>query len=805
MLNTANYYLKQWKERAEEMEGTGPLNATVTLKENPSATGAHRFGMNPKLVDTRTFTRPKKQLQQQQYSQPRPFLNETMVMSSADRTVTRQLSESSNGSGPGINLQIGGLVTMANKALPIAMTQSSMQKSLIGDTSPPSSICSSTIDLGAERMMSSNGGGVIANETYLNGEGDKPATANGYNMDDVKRDLEMLQNLTFEDFGMDNKTTTMTTPLMTGENVEATILISRPTPVNETFDGVQNHQLKKLNSSHANGTFDLIGDEGGTCGQTMIIAEEEDENSTFNLTKLVKAIGNDLEEENIPVPQPPSAGLTTTVVEEDEIHLDFRRDDGECCIPSFSQSELILTISLLPDSFIQSTPICRDKAKQNDIFNFSPTGNDDLYRTIEMNMKNNAFKVPQVPSRFMDRAAMPVISQEKEVIDEKVIPESPALSTTVDLGAETPEDLQSSPEFEDVPELRQKGAVPVDMLRPEERQSLVNFEEYEKSLQLLDDNRNERDFDDMLASINTTDMRQSTEKMRQSLDSIKKRHSLINYERQQEELRRKVNDIDQEINNLTMESSGNGPRLLNRRSRLFDEAAAAATAQHKETVMNRTMDINTTNTLSVAPPVAQDEPQAERRVVPEKRDRDRFKTIKIFRKTLNSNIPDADETSIDAMEGNATQVIEREENEGVGEVQAPVQRGLVRPSRILARPKFASHLQRPTHLGIATQKASSADDLLDSRREQDEDDEEPVQRCVGAGQERGQSMQRTIPARGGGQGGKLKSPMGIKSKSIHNLMVNGGGQSRIGGGISRMSAQNDTVRETGTEDFGVRS
>lgn len=405
-----------------------------------------------------------------------------------------------------------------------------------------------------------------------------------------------------------------------------------------------------------------------------------------------------------------------------------------------------------------------------------------------MNMKNNAFKVPQVPSRFMDRATMPVISQEKEVVDEKVVVESPALSTTMDLGPATPEDLQSSPEYEDVPELRQKGPVPVDMLRPEERQSLVNFEEYEKSLQLLDDNRNERDFDDMLASINTTDMRQSTEKMRQSLDSIKKRHSLINYERQQEELRRKVNDIDQEINNLTMESSGSGPRLLNRRSRLFDEAAAAATAQHKETVMNRTMDMNTTNTLSVAPTAAQDEPQAERRVVPEKRDRDRFKTIKIFRKTVNSNIPDADETSIDALE-------QDEENQEVEEPQAPVQRGLVRPSRILARPKFASHLQRPSHLGIATQKASSADDLLDSRREQEE--EEPVQRCVGVGQERGQSMQRTNPARGGIQGGKLKSPMGIKSKSIHNLMVNGGGggQSRIGGGMSRMSAQNETVSQ----------
>lgn len=312
----------------------------------------------------------------------------------------------------------------------------------------------------------------------------------------------------------------------------------------------------------------------------------------------------------------------------------------------------------------------------------------------------NTFKLPALPQRFLERTSTTLtaanvdeLADEKEVQDEKTIQERRGQQLQTD---QSPADeYQSSPELEDVPEIRQREPVPVDMLRPEERQSLVNFEEYEKSLQLLDDNRNEREFDDMLASINTVDMRRSTEKMRQSLDSIKKRHSLINYERQQEELRKKVNDIDQEINNLTMGESGGGgggsARLLNRRSRLFEEKQLQEQAnEEKNNIMNRTMDLNTTNTL-----LEQKEATvAERRSVPDKRDRDRFKTIKIFRKTLNSNIPDADETSV---EGNLE---EDQQDEQVPEpvqmlepappAQQRPQRMLQRPSRILTRPKFTS-------------------------------------------------------------------------------------------------------------------
>lgn len=330
MLNTATYYLKQWKERAEELESNshhneGALNATVTIPDTgPSApvdihaapSNGHRFiGMNPKLVDTRTFTRPKKQ--QFQPPSQRPFLNETML-----------LGGQSPKNSSGINLQIGGLVTTAGRALngglPITMTQSSMQKSLIGDTSPPSSICSSTIDLGAERLMAGS-----CNETYLNGGGDKgPSSLNGYNMEDVKREIEMLQNLTFDEMGGG----------ASPEVIDATILINRDVPVNATFDNAKSFLVQKRNSDlsdiqeSANGTFDLIGEEGGTCGviggQTILLGveEEEEQNSTFNLTKLAKVeqeAGEQSEGEN------KDTMLPAVAVEEDEIHLEFGRGLGE--------------------------------------------------------------------------------------------------------------------------------------------------------------------------------------------------------------------------------------------------------------------------------------------------------------------------------------------------------------------------------------------------------------------------------------------------------------------------------------------
>lgn len=190
--------------------------------------------------------------------------------------------------------------------MPITMTQSSMQKSLIGDTSPPSSICSSTIDLAAERLGH--------NETYANVNNctvaaETLSSLNGFNMDDVRREIEMLQNLTFEEGEKGLRED--------GIENNATVLISKE-------------------GTEANGTFDLIGDEGVTLAQTMIIPgrsnviveESAEQNSTFNLTKLIAAPCDQPREEDEALKEHavlirPATEEGNTLVDEEDIHLEF--------------------------------------------------------------------------------------------------------------------------------------------------------------------------------------------------------------------------------------------------------------------------------------------------------------------------------------------------------------------------------------------------------------------------------------------------------------------------------------------------
>lgn len=286
---------------------------------------------------------------------------------------------------PGINLQIGGLVTTSGKgSLPITMTQSSMQKSLIGDTSPPSSICSSTGPLAND----------FGNETYSNGgAADKAqglSSLNGYNMEDVKREIEMLQNLTFDGLA--------TMDIMSNEVLadDATILIhpvNNNNNIDETFAGeigksfvVSNNNSTRRHhnlsngggggiNAVANGTFDLIGEEGGTCGQTMVLGgagdiaevdedqEYDSENSTFNLTKRVRAsttvvVGaaadgdhhlvevDDEEEEDKEhlelIEKEKVAELV--MIEEDDIHLEFGREGGEYFIEGIDWGMVEITL-----------------------------------------------------------------------------------------------------------------------------------------------------------------------------------------------------------------------------------------------------------------------------------------------------------------------------------------------------------------------------------------------------------------------------------------------------------------------------
>lgn len=188
----------------------------------------------------------------------------------------------------------------------------------------------------------------------------------------------------------------------------------------------------------------------------------------------------------------------------------------------------------------------------------------------------------------------------------------------------------------------------------DDRQSLTNFEEFEKSMSMC---QNETDFELMLNNISKSGGRMTGgDSMRKSLDHIKKRHSLMNLEKQLEDQRRSVASAATVDANRTttasqkptamdgsfgstLSSSGSGERLL-RRSRVCDELAddlssgIAPPCQLITKTTTTTIDITNPTTVDPSAHIPAETVTANptlpvpRAGIPT-RDRDRFKTIRI--------------------------------------------------------------------------------------------------------------------------------------------------------------------------------
>lgn len=331
-------------------------------------------------------------------------------------------------------------------------------------------------------------------------------------------------------------------------------------------------------------------------------------------------------------------------------------------------------------------------------------------------------------------------------------------------------------------------------LRDEERRSLANFEEFENTLSLLENNRDEKELDDLLNSFGSVP-KPLNDKIRQSLDNIKKRHSLINLEKQQQDEMRRMeaslgrngaadmttfNDrqrMNDSINKLMMTSSGSGERLL-RRSRLYDDAILNITAslddnnvikssglnemssQHGNDKKSNEMDgsgpggeqLNSTyipysenETEKTEDMAESDEPEVD------KSNRDRFKTIRIFKRPPSNArmVPDYEEDN--AMEdenipaeGKHEDFITKNTNPPKALPETTEARDPRRASSVSGIKRFG--LARPTYLsGIAKRESS----IRSSSQE-----------ILGSNDNAGPAAKPPMA---------LKSPMGVKAKSIHNL------------------------------------
>lgn len=332
-------------------------------------------------------------------------------------------------------------------------------------------------------------------------------------------------------------------------------------------------------------------------------------------------------------------------------------------------------------------------------------------------------------------------------------------------------------------QLRINNRNETQILTEQERQSLANFEEFEKSISMLGTDGNEKEFDDILNSLGNTEGKLINEKMRQSLDNIKKRHSLMNLERQQEDLIKKSVEFSafdsnrlNESMNRSMNSLSGSERLLNRRSRLFDGVQPQSES--------------TTSSQEFKPPSPT--PTEDDNKPADKNNRDRFKTIRIFRKPNDStlNLPDADNepTSSDTNTESTNPVINVDDTSkqdvNADEFKVPqqpaVQSRLAQPRRFLAQPRFYGQ-SRPGQF-VQTLKSSSADDLLDRNSDSTQDNSDSEEHRE-----------------------KVTSPMGTKAKSFHNINAsNAYAHGESSHGSSRASSLRPVSKMNGmTSRYGV--
>lgn len=330
-----------------------------------------------------------------------------------------------------------------------------------------------------------------------------------------------------------------------------------------------------------------------------------------------------------------------------------------------------------------------------------------------------------------------------------------------------------------------------------ERQSLATFEEFENTLLILENNKTEEEFDDLLNSFSANIRNPISQKVRQSLDNIKKRHSSIGMEKQQQdELNREKalntskngkysefganekNQLNDSFNRSTMNSSigsGNGERLL-RRSRLFDDALSTFndrtvdnggidhssssigyTDNKQANELNSTQTLNKRNQLHLekesstkTDPIYNTDETSEIK----SNNRDRFKTIRIFKKPPENavQIPDPEEMYTRNQQtplpmARTVDVFAAKNTNSPKHYGFDDEQNQANAKAINTMTFKRSGLTRPRQLsGLAKRDPyakSNSQEFLSSNERIGLPQSKPVQ--------------------------QIKSPMGIKSKSIHNL------------------------------------
>lgn len=774
-----------------------------------------------KLIDTRTFTRPKKKMHQLSDSKllSIPSGSESMSEEQQQQTPPPQQLHQANG----INLQIGGLVT-------------SMQKSFLLDTSPPSTMCSS-IDMTSSNRFNHS---LITSNDFTNinqylggsesGGGNQQSSYNGYNIDNVINDRTFLEKLTMgttdddtflkdscisntdnhylenissgqstlhnsDEFVVSSNNNTKTIVKLNttiengiGDVDDQTFMKTRNAIVNETFDAASpdvkgrfnaTYDLIQLNTPTRSETAEIQPTTNNAGTDTIVLGTNNEtydaistpdmqtpvDNKTFEFPETGSNKFTHLAAGNDPINSPGGKLLIISTPQSDfSVKSKNRR--------SLNLSPIILagngtpTVAPITDSQLGYEKYVHDIGQQ---YSLEPkTENSVAMITNVIAANDNALDVDD--DKNDDDIGDDCDDDEDDDGDDDFIVEKRRHSNP----------LYDADEMELMNKLER------------ERRSLANFEEFEKSISMLEDNnKTEKEFDDILNSITNNDNKMINERMRQNLDSIKKRHYLMNLETQEKsainmpnttiissssssvEQQKNQTNLSQNQNNsnsnshnsvditlidsnklndsmnggggvlrssMTSSSSSSSERLLNRRSRMYDELNSSTEAT----------TTSTTNDTTINPATINDKPATTN-------NRDRFKTMRIFKRADEvTNLPDAEKGVL----SNGERFSKKDENspkepehsEPVPAIPQPPRR------RALSKPRFFGY--KSNAFTQQPMKSCSADDLDQNDPSNSENDDH------------GHGSNDLINS-------KLKSPMGIKAKSVHNL---------IGGAGSKMSS-----------------
>lgn len=841
--------LQQWKTNNQQQPQSQQLQPHLHYNNHEQA-----YKLNSK-----TFTRPKRRSQaatnlETQFSQTQNAITPT-----------------AHGGAGMLSLEIGGLVT-------------TMHKSFLQDTSPPSSICSSMNNEHMNNSLISSAD--FTNLNFLQSTNSLEPTESSessefnlttttatmgndvYTLSDMIRDRKALESLTMSGDG----TLIKDSHIGQIDDISLTTLsktASGCSTMDNSTDSVSTPNELQLPSQSQSQNLNPIQRQLRT---TMLLSEEMIGDTTFSLVDSLTTPTTTESmcefEANATFKKPQPLLLNETLLLAGrQVNTTFTEG---CDTPETARCETPENVDkALSTLQMESTPLTTTSSRFQHHNNNNNINNNNNNNTNNNNNKQMSY-TPTLKGRGEINNISPIVSNTTPLRSRQ------QLNHTYDPPTAMLKDLQVDGQkfvMDSIDMLEQIEQPVLDAtynMSEDQKQMQCILDLAEAEVEMLAQQGDEEQFEHMLAELGKMNsLKPEQIKMQKSLDSIKRRFNKDEeqHSEQQQQLE-EVNHVTPPSMNQTQllshshsqsQSSSSGERLLSRRSRLYDDVnlsamhdsnASGGSCNSTSFIVHRREEepVNTSEACSPLheseEPVEQEQEQpvatavetevssyklAERR----ERDRERFKTIKIT-KEMRARDEQLDNIVVPCIDDEET--VEPIEPDYQHRQQSP-------PGRLSRRDQSTNSYYNEAEGNSSvsnnylTYKKPKEKSLLMRQRQQQQQQQMPelsanesssqiarslsrpryisglqkfttVSKATSAGAGLNATATATLgamstavtTASGATTSGELKSPMGIKSKSFHNLSSNISGivgpgtaslapRPSLGGALRRPSAQ----------------